>query len=189
MGRSFVNFANGRLFIFYFIMGKIICFILTVFVLLASCKNVPKEDTPMDANVAYYESIKHLTGLGFQPRIQKADSVQVLFYTNPDGDSKRYTRFYTWYPSSDSQVVAAMKQSVDKHFERIERVRECRSEGKMHFFAEGNPMQTVYFSNRGDTCNHLYFIADGWFFYMPMDSATSGRLKELKSKAFSPPGE
>jgi hypothetical protein len=156
---------------------------------LFSCgNNTQQKPAPViDANVAYYESIKHLTGLEFQPRIQKADSVQVLFYTDPDGDPKRYTRFYTWYPSADSNVVKNMKQSVDKHFERIEKVKDCRSEGKMHFFAEGNPMQTVYFSNRGDSCNHLYFIADGWFFYMPMDSSSANMLKALKLQSTEPP--
>jgi hypothetical protein len=155
--------------------------------LLMACKSINTQEAPVDANQAYYESIRHMTGLEFQPRIQKADSVEVIFYTDPDGDPKRYTRFYTLYPSKDTAILAAMQQSVDKHFERIERVKDCRSEGKMHFFADGNPTQTVYFSNRGDSCNHLYFIADGWFFYMPMDSSTSDRLRQLKIESFPPP--
>lgn len=155
--------------------------------IVSSCGNETKQKAPIDANQAYYESIKHMTGLAFQPRIQKADSVEIMFYDNPDGDAKKYTRFYKWFPSSDSSIVKEMKQSVDKHFERIEKVKDCRSEGKMHFFAEGNPMQTVYFSNRGDSCNHLYFIADGWFFYMPMDSSTALKLKELKALSLVPP--
>ena len=164
---------------------------LLIGLLVTSCGiNNNQQNAPVvDANQAYYESIRHLTGLEFQPRIQKGDSVEVIFYTDPDGDPKRYTRFYTLFTSTDTAVVAAMKQSVDKHFERIERVKDCRSEGKMHFFADGNPMQTVYFSNRGDTCNHLYFIADGWFFYMPMDSSTAGRLTELKTRSIAPPGK
>lgn len=156
--------------------------------LLMACKSNNTQEAPVDANQAYFESIRHMTGLEFQPRIQKADSVEVIFYTDPDGDPKRYTRFYTLFPSTDTAIVNAMKQSVDKHFERIEKVKDCRSEGKIHFFAAGNPQQTVYFSNRGDSCNHLYFIADGWFFYMPMDSATSDRIRELKLKSFTPPG-
>jgi len=151
--------------------------------LLMSCGTNSAKQEPVDANKVYFESIRHMTGLEFQPRIQQSDSVEVLFYTDPDGDPKRYTRFYTWLPSSDSSVVLPMKQSVDKHFERLEKVRNCRSEGKIHFFADGNPTQTVYFSNRGDTCNHLFFIADGWFFYMPMDSITAVKLKQLKAQS------
>jgi hypothetical protein len=157
-----------------------------VLLLLTACQNNENRQEPADANVVYFESIKHMTGLEFQPRIQQADSVEVLFYTNPDGDPKRYTRFYTWLASADSSMIIALKQSVDKHFERVEKVKDCRSEGKIYFFADGNPMQTVYFSNRGDSCNHLYFIADGWFFYMPMDSATVGKLKEWKAKSVTP---
>jgi hypothetical protein len=168
---------------------KILIGFAVISLLVSSCGNETAQKKPVDANQAYYESIKHMTGLAFQPRIQKADSVEIMFYDNPDGDPKRYTRYYKWFPSSDSNIVNDMKQSVDKHFERIERVKDCRSEGKMYFFAEGNPMQTVYFSNRGDSCNHLYFIADGWFFYMPMDSSTAGKLKELKARSLIPPGE
>jgi hypothetical protein len=166
-----------------FFWPSLLCF------LIYACGENRVSKEPIDANAAYFNSIKHMTGLEFQPRIQQADSVQVLFYDNPDGDPKRYTRFYTWYPSSEPSVVTFMKSSVAKHFERIEKVKDCRSEGKIHFFAGENPMQTLYFSNRGDTCNHLYFIADGWFFYMPMDSSTALKLKELKTLAYEPPTE
>lgn len=154
--------------------------------LLASCGQAETQKEPLDANEAYYESIKHLTGLEHQPRMQKADSAEVIFYDNPDGDPKRYTRFYTSVPTNDSAVIAALKTSVDKHFVRIEYPRECRSEGKFHLFAEGNPMQTVYFSNRGDSCSYLYFIADGWFFYMDIDSTDNRLLNRLKSVATKP---
>jgi hypothetical protein len=171
-------------------INRIACAFLLICLLGTSCgSNDKQQNSPVvDANQSYYESIRHMTGLEFQPRIQKGDSVEVIFYTDPDGDPKRYTRFYTLYSSTDTAMVVALKQSVNKHFERIERVKDCRSEGKVHFFANGNPTQTVYFSNRGDSCNHLYFIADGWFFYMSMDSSTSGRLSELKKKSIAPPG-
>jgi len=153
--------------------------------ILACEPNIQKQE-PIDANKAYYESIRHMTGLEFQPNIMQADSVEVLFYTNPDGDPGRYTRFYNRVPATDSGLVISMKQSINKHFERLEKVKDCRSEGKIHFFAAGNPVQTVYFSNRGDSCNHLYFIADGWFYYMPMDSSTAVGLRQLKVLSAAP---
>lgn len=157
----------------------------TGWLVFTGCKS--NEPVPVkDANIAYYDSIKHLTGLDFQPSIKEADSVQVLFYDNPDGDPRRYTRYYKWINSNDTGVVRAMKQSIDKSFERIEQVKDCRSEGKVYFFAGGNPIQTVYFSNRGDSCSHLYFIADGWFYYMKMDSSSAIMLKDLKAKSFKP---
>ena len=147
-----------------------------------SNSNAPVED----ANVAYYNSIRHLTGLQFQPRVQKGDSIQIVYYKNPDGEAKRYSRFYTEYNSNDTALINALKKSIDKHFVRIEKVKDCRNEGKFHFFSAGNPMQTIYFANRGDSCNHLYFIQDGWFFYMDMDSATASLLKSYKPKAVTP---
>jgi hypothetical protein len=157
---------------------------VSVFFLLAlTCCGNNEPEAVKDANAAYYDSIRHLTGLGFQPAIKSADSVQVIFYTNPDGDPKRYTRYYTLVNLSDSLHIKTLKASIDKSFERLESVKSCRSEGKFFFFSKGNPVQTIYFSNRGDSCNHLYFIADGWFYYMPMDSTTAQNLKDLKAKS------
>jgi hypothetical protein len=170
-------------------MYKSFYLVAVLLLLLSSCGNNPVEKEPLDANVAYYNSIKHLTGLGFQPALKEADSVQVLFYDDPDGDAKRYTRYYKWFPSHDSNVVNPLKQAADKHFERLEKIKDCRSEGKIHFFKGDNPTQTFYFSNRGDSCNHLFFIADGWFYYMPMDSSSASFLKELKSQAVVPPSD
>ncbi len=161
-------------------------FLLWLLSFMVGCVANETETVPEDANEAYYQSIKHLTGLQHQPRMQKADSAEVIFYDDPDGDPKRYTRFYKSFPTEDSSVIQALKASVDKHFVRIEYPRECRSEGKFYLFADGNPMQTVYFSNRGDSCSHLYFIADGWFFYMDMDSTTVNLINRLKQMATKP---
>jgi hypothetical protein len=155
---------------------------------ITSCVNNESNTATVDANEAYYQSIKNLTGLKHQPRMQNADSTEVIFYDNPDGDPKRYTRFYKSISSNSNSLIKALKNSVNKHFVRIEYIRKCRSEGKFYLFAEGNPMQTVYFSNRGDSCSHLYFIADGWFFYMDMDPGTLQVLDSLKTIAKKPEG-
>ncbi|MCU0374122.1 MAG: hypothetical protein MUF24_02340 [Chitinophagaceae bacterium] len=176
-------------------MNKKYCYTLivtiVVSIVIAGCGADSSVDSSSnapvgDANVAYYNSIRHLTGLQFQPRVQKGDSIQLVYYKNPDGEAKRYSRFYTEYNSTDTVLVNALRKSIDKHFVRIEKVKDCRNEGKFHFFSGGNPMQTVYFANRGDSCNHLYFIQDGWFFYMDMDSSTAQLLKAYRSRAVSP---
>jgi hypothetical protein len=159
-------------------------FPLVLFLLFFSCQPFEKRTT--DANIAFYDSIKHLTGLEFQPVINEADSVQVWFYNNPDGDEKRYTRYYKWVVSGDQATVGIFKKSINKNFERLERKKDCRSEGKIFFYKNENPLQTVYFSNRGDSCNHFYFISDGWFYYMPMDSISANVLKEFKAAAIEP---
>lgn len=169
--------------------------VLSIWVWLgAGCSNNTVQPTANsenveDANEAYYQSIKHHTGLTFLSMLQGADSAQVVMYDNPDGDPKRYTRYFKWYNTTDTTEVSALLQSANQHFERIEKLKECRSQGKIFFFEKGNPLQTIYFSNRGDTCNHTYFIADGWFFYMPMDSSTASLLQSIRPRLKVPPGD
>lgn len=141
-----------------------------------------------DANVAYYHSIKHLTGVEFDERLKLVDSLRFLFYDNPDGDEKRYTRFYAEYHTVDPSIIRVVQQAADKKFNRLERIRQCRSQGKIFLFEKGIPKQTLYFSNRGDSCSHVYFIKDGWFYYMEMDSATAKLLSLLRPVAQKPSG-
>lgn len=143
----------------------------------------------IDANEAYYQSIKHHTGLSFLAQLQKADSAQVVVYDDPDGDPRRYTRFYKWYNTSDSSEVSNLLQLANHHFERVEQVKDCRSQGKVFFFKKGQPLQTLYFSSRGDSCSHTYFIADGWFFYMPADSNANSFISSLQPRLAVPPAE
>jgi hypothetical protein len=155
--------------------------------LVLSCQ--PATQKVVDANEAYYESIKDLTGAEFDERLQGADSLTFFFYDNPDGDAKRYTRFYKEYVTRDSMLLAVMSKSVQKKFIRLEQIKDCRSQGKVFLFENSKPKQTLYFSNRGDSCNHIYFIKDGWFYYMDMDSTTANLLNSLKPLATKPAGD
>jgi hypothetical protein len=148
-----------------------------------------KQQKPVDANEAYYESIKSMTGAEFDERFNNNDSAHFILYDNPDGDPKRYTRFYKEFGTKDTAMLQILAAGYNKTFIRVEKIMPCRSEGKIHFFEKGNPKQTLYFSNRGDSCNHLYFIKDGWFYYMDMDSATSELLKDLRGLVKKPDGD
>ena len=156
-------------------------------VVLISCGN--KQQRPVDANEAYYDSIKNLTGLQFDERLNHNDSAIFILYDNPDGEAKRYTRFYKEYNTADSSMIAVIENGCKKKFSRLEQIKSCRSEGKIHLFESGRPKQTLYFSNRGDNCNHLYFIKDGWFYYMDMDSATAGLIRQVRPLAIKPEGD
>jgi hypothetical protein len=159
------------------------------FLLLFACKN-SSTNPPikhLDANEAYYDSIKKFTGLEFDERLKESDSLVFFFYDNPDGDVKRYTRFYTQYSTIDSVSISVISQSANKKFIRLERIKDCRSQGKIFLFEKSRPKQVLYFSNRGDSCNHIYFIKDGWFYYMDMDSSTVSLLNEFKADAVKPP--
>lgn len=162
-------------------------YILSLFIILLGCQSQPKE--VKDANAAYYDSIKHLSGSEFDERLRDPDSLLFYFYDNPDGDANRYTRYYTEFATTDSISIRVVRQAAEKKFSRLETIKDCRSQGKVFLFADGKPRQTLYFSNRGDSCSHIYFIKDGWFYYMPMDSATGKLLSSLKTKAQKPAGE
>jgi hypothetical protein len=148
-----------------------------------------KQQKPLDANEAYYESIKHLKAREFEQRFNNNDSAHFILYDNPDGDPKRYTRFYKEFGAKDTTMLQILAAGCNKSFIRLEKIKPCRSEGKIHFFEQGKPKQTLYFSNRGDSCNHLYFIKDGWFYYMDMDSTTSGLIKKIRPLVKKPEGD
>lgn len=160
---------------------------LTYLIFFCSCRQMQHQ--PGDANLAFYDSIKHLTGTEFDQRLISNDSVHFFFYDNPDGDPKRYTRFYIDYGTRDSLVLKALEAGCQQRFERTEHVRPCRSEGKVYFFEKGIPKQTLYFSNRGDSCSHIYFIKDGWFYYMKMDSSVAQLIRDIRPFARKDPGD
>lgn len=117
--------------------------------------------------------------------VRFTDSVQVLFYNDPDGDPERYTRFYTHAEVKDSGFTATVLNSLDQSFQEYSRVKECRSEGKMYLFRQGadDPLQTIYFSTRCDSCCYVYLIKNGLFYYMNMTDDLSTQLKTLRSKS------
>uniref|UniRef100_UPI003F69545A hypothetical protein n=1 Tax=Sediminibacterium sp. TaxID=1917865 RepID=UPI003F69545A len=113
--------------------------------------------------------------------LRGADSVQILFFTDPYGkDSLRYTRFFKHYNSSDTAILNPLLQNLDKLFVLRTEVMNCRSEGKLFFFNGEQELKTVYFntgsntaankgavSNKNENCAFLYFIKDGGFYYVP----------------------
>ena len=154
----------------------VLCFLVGV--LMISCaddKKAPAKESPSE-----YQPKK---GLEAEPAIQKTDSLQILFYDDPDGDSLRYARFYSYTTSKDSVVINALLKDLDKPFEQLNQVKKCRSEGKLYLFAEKEPLKTIYFSTRCDSCCYLYFIKDGAFLYFPLSKELNAILNEQKPQA------
>jgi len=126
------------------------------------------------------------TGVELDTRLLAADSLVVVFYKDPYGeDSLRYTRYYTTLATTDTNNVALLLQNLSKPFAKFEKVKSCRSEGKVWCYSKGRIFQTVSFSTRCNDCCFVYFIKDGYFFYTPLDSALAERLSVLKSLAKS----
>ena len=118
--------------------------------------------------------------------LMKTDSLQVLYFDDPDGDSLRYTRFYKFVDSKDSGLINTLLVDLNQPFEKRNDVKDCRSEGKIFLYDDEQPLKTVYFSNRCDSCCYLYYIQDGAFLYFPISSATSASLSQSKLQSRTP---
>ena len=131
--------------------------------------------------------------------LHQADSVQILYFTDPFGkDSLRYTRFFKYYNTTATEVVQPILKNLDQLFLLRTEVMKCRSEGKIFFFKGTQELKTVYFNtqgaskNPGETtqangnCAYMYFIKDGGFYYFPIQPETAALLQSLKPKAIKP---
>ncbi len=99
-------------------------------------------------------------------RLNNMDSLVFVFYKDPLGkDSLRYTRFYTQHSTTINEAINILKAQINQPTERFEKVKKCRSEGKIWCFTKGEIFQTLYFSNFDKQCSFLFFIKNGQFYY------------------------
>lgn len=128
--------------------------------------------------------------ISLDPRLSDADSLVFVFYKDPHGpDSLRYTRYYRQYSSTDSSMISLWQSFLQEKTTRYEKVKPCRSEGKIWCFSNGNIFQTIYYSAFNSDCNFLYIIKNGLFYYTDLDSSLASQLNSLKSKAIELPNE
>ena len=117
-------------------------------------------------------------------RLKNADSLVLVFYKDPHGaDSLRYTRYYSEFHSTDTALIGLVKNSLQDTVQRVEKVKPCRSEGKIWCFDQGNIFQTIYFSSHSDACNFVYIIKNGQFYYSDMSKMLSAKLADIKPLA------
>jgi hypothetical protein len=121
-----------------------------------------------------------------EPNLWKADSLQVLYYDNPDGDSLRYSRFFSYANIIDSGKVNAFLRELNQSFIKQESKRNCRSEGKLFLLNKEEILKTIYFSTRGDSCSYMYLIKDGLFVYFSLSDNAKKFLEENKHVAKKP---
>ena len=123
------------------------------------------------------------TGVEMDKRFLAADSLVFVFYKDPYGrDSLRYTRYYTQWSTTDSNDISLLIKNLTKPFTKFEKVKKCRSEGKVWCFSNGNIFQTVSFATQcSSSCCYIYFIRDGYFFYTPLDTTLSQKLVSIKA--------
>lgn len=126
------------------------------------------------------------TGWDAEPRLGTTDSIQVLFYDDPDGDSLRYSRYFRYTTTGDSVLIRQLLSGFQNTYSDLAAPRDCRSEGKMYLFAGEQELKTVYFSTRCDTCCYLYFIRDGRFLYFSLEDEARKQLSALKKRSRRP---
>jgi len=123
------------------------------------------------------------TGWDIEPKLQKADSMQIIYYDDPEGDSLRYTRFFTYVNSTETSVIV---NNLNTNPVRKSAPRQCRSAGKMYLYEKNNVIKTIYFSLNQNTCSYLYFIKDGVFYYFPLLESARQFLNENAAMAVKP---
>jgi hypothetical protein len=157
--------------------------------LLLSCNSNDRKQQPgsgltKDTTVNTTE----LTALDVEPKLRKADSLQILYYDDPDGDSLRYTRFFKYIITKDPTTINGLIGSLGNPVEKYSENKKCRSEGKIYVFEKQKeePLKTIYFSTRCDTCCYLYYIKEGVFYYSSLSTNFKNKLKENKTLSRTP---
>ena len=122
--------------------------------------------------------------LKLDERLLTADSLVFVFYKDPLGtDSLRYTRFYTQYSTTDIRKINFVLENLEGKTEGQEKVKPCRSEGKIWCYTKGKVFQTIYFSYYSTACSFVYLIKDGRFYYAGISKSFVKKLAEFKREA------
>jgi hypothetical protein len=167
-------------------MKKAIFFLFLPLLFLLACKNGGTEiKTPGDTAVTDASYVTKKVS-DIEPYLQNADSLQVLYYNNPDDDSLRYTRYFTYTETRDTTLIKSLVNELNQVYVQEPKTRSCRSEGKFYLLKGEDILKTIYFSTRGDSCSYFYFIKDGLFTYFPMTEVAKNLLKEKKQLARKP---
>ncbi|HVG16166.1 MAG TPA: hypothetical protein VM935_14445 [Chitinophagaceae bacterium] len=160
--------------------------IIICFAGLAGCNNNTVDSSGHKNKPSTIPIKEKLTGVDVEPLLEGADSLQILYYDNPDGDSLRYTRFFRYVNVTDSTFIVALKNGLRQTFIQKTEMIKCRSEGKMYVYKKQAIIKTIYFATRCDRCCHLFFISNGSFLYFTLPETLSKELNTLKKDAVAP---
>jgi hypothetical protein len=143
------------------------------------CQTSPSKNPLPASEVELVTTLKQLV-----PAFADMDSISISLYKNPFTDDKEmYTRFYTQLNTTDSSVIAIVKNTLGQNFQKQDTLRVCRSEGKIHCFDKGKIFQTIFFASQPAGCSHAYIIREGFYYYVPLDSAWASAIPAWKQNA------
>lgn len=155
-------------------MDKIQLIIVLLF--FCSCNDFNKNNLTNDSTG---RTINAISDFDHEPRFEKIDSLQVLFFDDPYGDSLRYNRFFSFVNSNDSSLIFEVKYHLQQPFEIKTSIDTCRSEGKIYLLAGAEPVKTIYFSSRCPA----YFIKDGNFYYFDLNESFRRKISLFRKMA------
>ena len=149
-----------------FMKHFLILFILSA-LLFACNQRKSSEVSPTTVSTSVVDNYNaNTTILMLDERLNNVDSLVYVFYKDPLGkDSLRYTRYYTQYSTINTKDISILKAQINQPTERVEKVKKCRSQGKIWCFTKGEIFQTLYFSDFGGDCSFMFFIKNGQFYY------------------------
>ncbi len=164
-------------------MSKYVLYFSIFLCFLLSCNEGRKaDDKPMPNTEIVPSSI-----IQIDSTLQSVDSMVIVFYNDPLGkDSLRYTRFYKQYSTNNSNDIDFIKSQLTNATSILEKVKPCRSEGKIWCFSKNDILQTIYFASYSDVCNHIYIIKNGLFYYSNFNKPFIDKLVMLRKLAVTP---
>ncbi|MGZ5253232.1 MAG: hypothetical protein ACXWV4_02555 [Flavitalea sp.] len=113
------------------------------------------------------------TGIEKLPELTSTDSVEILYFDEPDND-----RYFTYLPTTNKEFIGSLVEDLSEH--SIEEF-ECFKKGKIYMFSKGKIFTTVYFSH--EQCDVLRFIHNGKVYYFKPSDETKKLLSDMKPKA------
>ena len=155
-------------------------YLFTGLLLFISCNNQNADPTENNNDSAKAEEAKIISAFDLEPGFAEIDSLQVLFFDDPYGDSLRYTRFFSFVNSNDSVLLNETKKHLQQPYTIKNAIDTCRSEGKIYLLTKGEPVKTLYFSSRCPECCYTYFIKDGSYYYFDLNEFFREKLSVLK---------
>ena len=162
----------------------------TLVLMLMSCNNrdvKSKTPVPTTSNSTEPAPGHAASLLELDVRLKEMDSLVIVFYNDPHGsDSLRYSRYYKEYHTTDAALISQVNSSLQAKTERLEKIKDCRNEGKIWCFAKGDIFQTIYFSSHNEACNFVYIISNGQFYYSDLKKSLAQKLSELQPLASEP---
>ncbi len=155
---------------------------LIVLFCVAACSEMPDKAKVDTKNT---DSLKIRTALEIEPDLRNTDSLEILYYDNPDGDPERYTRFFKFTTNNDSSDIATLVKNIDQPITGTA-LGKCRSQGKIFFRNQSDIINTLYFSTRGNSCSYLYYIKNGAYYYVRINKETEAVINKNRQFAKVP---